>query len=219
MKRLYTYDYLARPVKLVPLTASAMPHISHDGKTYTITLKKGIYFADDPAFGGKKRELTADDYIYSFKRLRDPRVRSAWSWLLEGKIAGLDDVAAKAAKTGRFDYAHPVAGLERVDRYTFRIHLNRPDYNLLHILAHFPTGAVAREVVEKYSGDSAQIMANPVGTGPYRLTQCSEVRKLFWMPIRITGDLSGNSRLLPIRMTGKSSRICKANECRRSVVW
>ena len=175
---LYTYDYLARPVRLVPLTASAMPHISRDGKTYTITLKKGIYFADDPAFGGKKRELTADDYIYSLKRLRDPRVRSAWSWLVEGKIAGLDDVAAKAAKTGRFDYACAVAGLERVDRYTFRIHLTRPDYNLTHILAHFPTGAVAREVVEKYSGGSGQIMANPVGTGPYRLAQWQRGSKI-----------------------------------------
>ena len=175
---LYTYDYLARPVKLVPLTASTMPQISRDGKTYTITLKKGIYFADDPAFGGKKRELTADDYIYSLKRLRDPRVRSAWSWLLEGKIAGLDDVAARAAKTGRFDYARTVSGLERVDRYTFRIHLNRPDYNLTHILAHFPTGAVAREVVEKYSGDGGQIMANPVGTGPYRLVQWQRGSKI-----------------------------------------
>ncbi|MBR6001021.1 MAG: heme-binding protein, partial [Oxalobacter sp.] len=79
---LLTYDYLARPAKLVPETAEAMPEISADGKTYTITLKKGIYFADDPAFGGKRRELVAADYIYSIKRLVDPAVRSSWGWLV-----------------------------------------------------------------------------------------------------------------------------------------
>ena len=38
---LYTYDYLARPAKLVPLAAVALPEVSADGKTYTIHLKKG----------------------------------------------------------------------------------------------------------------------------------------------------------------------------------
>src|SRR5437867_12922341 len=46
---LYTYDYLARPYKLVPNTAVAMPDISPDGKTWTIRIKPRIYFADDPA--------------------------------------------------------------------------------------------------------------------------------------------------------------------------
>ena len=55
---LFTYDYLARPAKLVPLTAEALPEVSADGKTYTIRLKKGIYFSADPAFNGKRRELT-----------------------------------------------------------------------------------------------------------------------------------------------------------------
>ena len=59
---LLTYDYLARPAKLVPLTAEAMPEVSDDGKTYTVRVKKGIYFIDDPAFKGQKRELVAADY-------------------------------------------------------------------------------------------------------------------------------------------------------------
>ena len=167
---LYTYDYLARPVRLVPSTAESMPVVSDHGKTYTIRLKRGIYFSDDPVFRGTRRELTASDYIYSFKRLMDPGVRSTWGWLLEGKIVGLDELARQAEKTGRFDYGKPVRGLELVDRYTFRIHLTRPDYNLPHILAHYPTSAVAKEVVDKYSDGNGQIMANPVGTGPYRLT-------------------------------------------------
>ena len=140
---LYAYDYLARPAKLVPSTAASMPAISDYGKTYTITLKKGIYFTDDPVFRGKRRELTAADYVYSIKRLMDPNVRSTWGWLLEGKVVGLDALAKQAGKTGRFDYAKPVKGLELVDRYTLKIHLTRPDYNLTHILAHYPTSAVA----------------------------------------------------------------------------
>ena len=52
---LYTYDYLARPVKFKPLTADGMPQVSDDFRTWTIKVRPGIYFADDPAFKGKKR--------------------------------------------------------------------------------------------------------------------------------------------------------------------
>src|SRR5207249_1577421 len=89
---LLTYDYLARPAKLVPQTAEAMPQVSDDGKTYVFKIKKGIHFTSDPVFKGKKRELTAEDYVYSLKRLVDPRIRSPWAWLLEGKIVGLDEL-------------------------------------------------------------------------------------------------------------------------------
>ncbi len=90
-RRCYTYDYLARPSKLVPLTAEALPQITDNGKTYTIRLRKGIYFTPDPAFKGQKRELVADDYVYSLKRLVDPKIRSPWALLVEGKIVGLDE--------------------------------------------------------------------------------------------------------------------------------
>jgi len=168
---LYTYDYLARPAKLVPLTAEALPEVSADGKTYTIRLKKGIYFMTDPAFNGKPRELTMADYVYSYKRLMDPKLASPHTWLFEGKVEGLDELVEQAKKTGRFDIDSKVSGLELLDRYTLRIHLKRSDFNLGMILAHEPTSAVAREVVEKYRDAQGTVMANPVGTGPYRLTQ------------------------------------------------
>jgi len=101
---LYTYDYLARPAKVVPLTADGMPQVADGGKTWTVKLKKGIRFADDPAFGGKPRELVAEDVVYSLKRLIDPRMRSPWAFLVEGKFVGLDDLAAKAKEAGKFDY-------------------------------------------------------------------------------------------------------------------
>lgn len=168
---LYTYDYLARPAKLVPLTADGMPEVADGGKTYTVRLKKGIYFYPDPAFKGRPRELTMQDYVYAFRRLFDPKLASPHTWLFEGKVVGLDALAVQAKKTGSFDYDSPVAGLEVLDKYTLRIHLTQPDYNLGMILAHEPTSAVAREVVETYRDSAGQVMANPVGTGAYHLAQ------------------------------------------------
>ena len=168
---LYTYDYLARPAKLIPLTAAALPEVTDDGRTYTIRLKKGIYFMADPAFNGKRRELTMADYVYSYKRLMDPKLSSPHTWLFDGKVEGLDELVQQGKKTGRFDYDGKVSGFELLDRYTLRIHLKQADFNLGMILAHEPTSAVAREVIEKYRDAQGQVMANPVGTGPYKLTQ------------------------------------------------
>jgi hypothetical protein len=72
----------------VPLTADGMPQVTDNGKTWTVKLKKGIRFADDPVFGGKPRELVAEDVVYSLKRLIDPRMRSPWAFLVEGKFVG-----------------------------------------------------------------------------------------------------------------------------------
>ncbi|MFZ6675857.1 ABC transporter substrate-binding protein [Undibacterium sp. Xuan67W] len=173
---LYSYDYLASPVKLIPRVAESMPEVSADAKTYTIKIKKGIFFTPDEAFKGKKRELTAADYVYTLKRLMDPKLSSPHSWLIAGKIAGLDALAAQAKKTNKFDYDAKIPGLEVVDKYTLRIHLNEPDFNLGLILAHNPTGAVAREVIEKYQDIQGQVMSNPVGTGPYMLVPDEWVR-------------------------------------------
>jgi ABC-type transport system substrate-binding protein len=168
---LLTYDYLARPAKVVPLTAEAMPAITDNGKTYTIKVRKGIYFTPDPAFKGKKRELVAEDYAYSLKRLIDPRVHSPWAWLVEGKIVGLDALAEAAKKSGKFDYAAKIAGLETPDRYTLRIRMNDTDYNLPFVLAHEPTSAVAHEVINAYADEAGRAMSNPIGTGPYILKE------------------------------------------------
>jgi ABC-type transport system substrate-binding protein len=173
--RLLTYDYLARPSKLVPLAAESLPHITDNGKTYTFKIKKGIYFTPDPAFKGKKRELTAEDYAYSIKRFFDPRNRSPYAFLFEGKIVGLDELGARAKKAGRFDYDAKVPGLEVPDRYTLRIHLKEIDYGLSHILAFDLSGAVAREVIEAYGEDTN---AHPVGSGPYRLKHYARSSKI-----------------------------------------
>ena len=161
-----SYDYLARPARLVPNTLEGMPEVSDGGATYTLHLKKGIRFTDDPAFQGKPRELTAEDYVYSVKRIVDPKNRSPIFFLLEGKIVGLDALRAEAAEKGRLDYDAKVSGLEVEDRYTLRIRLTRPDYTFLYVLATPSLGAVAREVVLANPGKTRH---HPVGTGPFRL--------------------------------------------------
>jgi len=167
-ERLLTYDYLARPAKLVPMTAEAMPEVADGGKTFTFHIRKGVYFTPDPAFKGKPRELTSQDYVYSFKRLLDPVNRSPSASMIEGKIVGLDALVALAKKTSKFDYAAPVAGLETPDRYTLRIRLNQSDYNFLYVTAYHSLAAVAREAIESYG---EQTRAHPVGTGPYQLKE------------------------------------------------
>ncbi len=137
---LLTYDYLARPVKLVPNVAESVPSVSEDGKTYTFTIRRGVYFSDDPAFKGQRRELTAHDYAYSIKRFLDPRNRSPYAFLFEGKIVGLDEAAAQATKPASSITTQRIAGLETPDRYTLRIRLTNTDFNFSHVLAFTPYG-------------------------------------------------------------------------------
>jgi ABC-type transport system substrate-binding protein len=162
-----TYDYLARPVKLIPNTLEAMPEVTEQGTLYTMKVRPGIYFADDAAFKGRKRELVAEDFVYSIKRLFDPRKKSPNLYQFEGWIAGMDEPLARARKANRFDYDTPVEGLRALDRYTFQVRLKQPNYNFLYYLAYCNlTCAMAREVDEFY-GD--KIAEHPVGTGPFRL--------------------------------------------------
>ncbi len=167
----FRYDFLARPHKVVPNTAVALPEGSKDGKEWTIRIKPGIYFIDDPVFNGKKRELTAADYAYSWKRIVDPRTRSAQLELFNGRIAGMDKLVDRAKETGRFDYDAPVDGLTVVDKYTLKLKLNDPWWDIASDLTSSTAGAVAREVVEAYGDASGWVMAHPVGTGPYTLKE------------------------------------------------
>lgn len=173
---LYGYDYLARPVKIKPNVALGMPETSKDFRTFTVKIKPGIYFADDPAFGGKKRELVAQDFVYSFKRIFDPKVKSqSLSDLEDLKFIGMAALKSAAEKPGaKFEYDKEVDGIRALDRYTIQFKLEESRPRFIYTLADPGIwGAVAREVVEKY-GD--KIMEHPVGTGPYMLKKDEWVR-------------------------------------------
>ena len=172
------YDFLARPVRLVPNTAASLPEVSNDFRTFTVRLTPGIFFQDDAAFKGKRRELIAADYVYSIKRVFDPRWKSQVLFILEpARIIGLDQVRQHALKGNEpFDYRRNVEGLQVLDRYTFQVRLERSNPRFVDLLALAnPLGAVAHEVVDAY-GD--QIMAHPVGTGPFRLAQWTRTSRI-----------------------------------------
>ena len=171
---LYTYDHLARPVKIKPLTAAGDARDAPtDFRVWTVKIRPGIFFASDPAFKGKRRELVAQDYVYSLQALRRPGEQES------GVVAGSRRRACSASNELReralaekkpFDYDAEIDGIRALDRYTLALHDRRsrgrassrtsPRSDLY--------GAVAREVIEFY-GDQAE--AHPVGTGPFKLAQ------------------------------------------------
>ena len=167
---LLEFDPLARPVKLRPRTAAAMPEPSADFRSWTVRLQPGILFTVDPAFGGKPRELVAADYAYSIKRLADPASKSpGWTGLEQVGISGLGALRRAAIDQKKpFDYERPLPGLQLLDRYTLRFVLDAGRPRFAQWLASASTGAVAREVIEAHGELSMQ---HPVGTGPFMLVE------------------------------------------------
>jgi len=164
---LVEYDYLARPYKIVPLLAESMPEISADELTYTFKLRKGIYFHDDPCFpNGKGREMVAEDFIYSFKRLADVKNASSGFWIFNNRIVGINDFYEASKGSEPTDYGMEIAGLKALDHYTLQIHLTEPYPQLLNVLTMHYAFVVPREAVE----DPNKVFSmHPVGTGPFEL--------------------------------------------------
>ncbi|MFN9764309.1 MAG: ABC transporter substrate-binding protein [Pseudomonadota bacterium] len=164
-----TYDELARPVRLVPLVAAAMPEVDDDFRRFVFTIRPGIFFADDPAFGGRPRELVAADFVYTIKRFYDPALRSEWLYQWENAgLLGLSELRRRVlASKAAFPYDEEVPGLRALDRHRFEVRLARPAPRLAdHFASRTLAGAVAREVIERYAADP---QAHPVGTGPFML--------------------------------------------------
>ncbi len=169
MEPLFQYSYLKRPYQLEPLIAEAMPQVSGDQLTYTIKLKKGVLFQDDPAFkatDGKGRELVAEDFIFQFKRIADVNNKSSgWSFF-DGRIKGLNEFRKMTQKTNKPDYSYPVEGLKALDKYTLQIKLIEPYPQLMYVLAMPYSVPMAKEVLDAYG---EEIINHPVGTGPFKM--------------------------------------------------
>jgi oligopeptide transport system substrate-binding protein len=164
------YDYFARPAAVTSRTCDLI-EASKDGKVFVLRVKPGIYFTPDAAFNGKPRELVAADYVYSIKRLIDPKIASPNYYLIENKLLGENAARKDAEKSGRFDYDGEIAGVRAIDRYTFRIELTKPDFEFVYNFTTVQFAAIAREVVEKYRDERNRIRENPVGTGAFMLGQ------------------------------------------------
>lgn len=165
---LYEYEYLARPYRVRPAMAQGMPEVDGEGKAYTIRLKKGIRFIDDPCFeDGRGREATVHDFIYNLYRKADGKTRSTSWWLIDGLIEGLDELREKY--TGKeFDYSAKIRGLEAVDDHTLIIRLRKPFPQIMWILAMPSMALYPKEAVMTY-GD--RFGGHPVGSGPFRLVE------------------------------------------------
>lgn len=183
--QLYEYEHLARPFALRPCLAAAMPEVSADRRTYTIRLKPGVRFADDPCFpDGTGREVTAQDVVFCFKRLMDAHVPATGRWLFEQKVLGIDAFTAASAdvpkKPNRASYTteqgYPaVAGLEAVDAHTVRIRLARPYPALTWVLAASYASIYPPEAVARYG---AELGKHPVGSGAYTLQSYPSERRV-----------------------------------------
>jgi oligopeptide transport system substrate-binding protein len=206
---LYTYDYFALPAKLVPAAAESLPEVSADLKVYTIRLRKGLLFADDPAFGGKPREVTAQDYIYSWKRLLDPKVRSYFVHIFENRLAGGDEAIEKARKSKTFDYDAAIAGLTAVDRYTIRVTFTQPYFGFRHWMTTVTLAAVAREVVDKHKDASNRVAEHPVGSGPYRLVEWRRSQRVVleanpnWRDVRYPAPVDAADKAVAAGLVGR----------------
>ncbi len=134
-----------------PVTLDIVPalaerwEISPDGLTYTFHLKRGVKFHNG-------REMTAEDFRYSFERCLTPENVSERSWAL-APIEGAAEMLEGKAKT--------LSGMETPDDYTVVLRLEKPFAPFLSYLAMEAARVVAREGV----GGRRFI---PVGTGPFR---------------------------------------------------
>jgi len=125
---------------------------SRDGLIWTFTLRKGVRFHHG-------REVTADDVVYSFARLVDPRTRSGAGDLFMGILGAPEFREGKARQ---------IAGLAAVDRYTVRVTLTESSVPFVSILAVGQAKIVPRELVEE-QGEA--FGTRPVGTGPFRFVR------------------------------------------------
>jgi oligopeptide transport system substrate-binding protein len=191
------YHYLKRqPFAMELALGAAMPRrepyryrvtekgrrVEKQGESWTFRIKRGLRFQDDPCFpGGKGREITAADFLYSFRRMADPAVPCPIVEYFADKILGYAEYqAGNRARSKRgegIDDRAPVAGLQAdpADPYTFRILLNQPYPQLRYLMALPFTSPLAREAIARYGKEFAR---HPVGCGPYMLTEYARKQHL-----------------------------------------
>ncbi len=130
--------------------------ISPDEQTYTFKIRKGVKFHDNPCFaGGIGRELKAKDFVYSFKRILDPKTASTGAWIFRSCVLLKPD-----------GYASDSAFIA-LDDYTLQVKLARKFPPFMELLTMPYAFVVPEEAIEKYG---KEFRKNPVGTGAFMLT-------------------------------------------------
>lgn len=169
---LLNYDYAARPYRLEPGLASALPHVTAEGRCYTFRLVTNAWFSADACFGHTAQEqplprrVLASDVVFSLKRLADAKLASPGAWLVKDQILGMRAFAECSAGSDPTDYALPVAGLLALDDHTVQITLVQPSPEFIWTLAMPYAAVVPPEAVAYYKNDFG---AQAVGSAAYRL--------------------------------------------------
>jgi oligopeptide transport system substrate-binding protein len=182
------YDIHIRPgIRYQPHPAFARD--ARGGPLYQALTERdlaGIYqLSDFPKTG--TRELTAADYVYEIKRLADPTLHSPILSLMSDYIVGFREYAAeisrirteaakRGAPRGYLDLTqYPLAGVQEVDRYTYRVRIRGKYPQLLYWMA-MPFFAPLPPEVDRFFSQPGMAERNlsldwyPVGTGPYMLS-------------------------------------------------
>jgi ABC-type transport system substrate-binding protein len=170
---LLQFSYLGPAGAVEPALAESLPILKDKDTTLIFRIRKDAFFQDDAAFPeGKGRAVNAHDFVYSFKRIADPKTLSPNWWMFDGMIVGLNEWRAELEKAAPEErqaiWDREVPGLRATDAATLEFKLTRSYPQLFQILAMTHASVVAREVVAKYGQD---VVNHPVGTGAYRLKE------------------------------------------------
>ena len=160
---------LDKNLNIQPEIASSWS-VSEDGLTYKFTLRDDVYFHKSPLFGkAQTRKVTAEDFIYSFNRLKDPKLSSPGGWVLQ-----------------QIDF------YEATSQNELTIHLKNQFPAFLGLLSMRYCSVVPKEVASSYGEN---FRSNPIGTGPFYLKRWDENVKMVLRknPNYFESDSEGNS--------------------------
>jgi oligopeptide transport system substrate-binding protein len=157
--------------------AADLPEISSDGMTITFTLRDGIKFSNgDP--------ITANDFVYSWKRAVDPRTAAPYSYVfadVEGAGDLLDMAGADPAPSdAEIDAALENLGVEATDDSTFVIHLSRAAAYFPFVTSLWVTAPISKDWID--SGESYTEAENYVGSGPFKMESWSHDEEIVLVP-------------------------------------
>ncbi|MEM6159244.1 peptide ABC transporter substrate-binding protein [Erwinia sp. P6884] len=128
---------------------------SMDNKTWIFTLRKEARWSDGSP-------VTADDFVYSWRRLVDPGVASTFAWFAE--LAGIQNAKAIA----RGEMVPEKLGVTALDAHRLKVTLDKPVPWFVSLTANFSLYPVPRQAIEKAGADWTQ-PGNLVGNGAYQL--------------------------------------------------
>jgi peptide/nickel transport system substrate-binding protein/oligopeptide transport system substrate-binding protein len=132
---------------------------SRDARTWTFHLRRGVMFHHG-------REVTGQDFVYSFMRLVKAGKPGPLTELLD-RIRGAKDFSS--GKTPAIE------GLQAIERYTLQVKLTEPFAPLLAVLGLANAAVVPQEEVEK---GGEQFARAPVGAGPFKFVRWEPKQEL-----------------------------------------